>query len=219
MSAASALMAAATIFAALRAHTQPPPQTHPSGPQKVTGLAYRDISFGRDLKCSLLLHDTAGSEFRASSWGHEMARVAFDGSRYWFWIRQYDRRRYYTCGAAEIAEKPLIPPLRPSFTRWAKNDEGRVAAKTSFSDGEYEVEISVSDGMVTRQEYKVDGEPKFTVEVRAFQTAGGSSFPRLATITMWEEGRSVEVDMGEVEVNPKEMPDTSPPEGMQAVGL
>lgn len=211
----SLALAAITLAVAL-AKPQRPTVGADKPISKFEGLAFRNASVSGGVSCVFVYDESAGTEFSASLMGVQQVKVAKDESEYWFWVRGHDPKRYYHCPTHQAEKFDMIPPLRPSFSRWILNMEKE---STSFRDGEYTVEITVREGLVTRQRYILDGEVDTEVNVTAFQKSGGLSFPAMATLHMPGRGLNLEVDMGPVEVNPSEKPKTEPPKGKKGKSL
>lgn len=186
--------------------------TTPNYKEEFRGLAYRHAKVDGWADCTLLCDLNAGVEFRAEMWGVRQVQVAYDNSIYWFWVRSYDQRCYYICPASEVQNTSLIPPLRPSFSRWMLNREKE---SSSFIDGEYEVDIVLEGGSVASQRYSRNGVIEVEVKVIAFQESNGMEFPALATLYIASNKALLTIDLGRVEVNPSEGPETSEPEGLK----
>lgn len=214
-SAVSLALAAMTVALAL-AKPQKPNTDVDRPVARFEGVAFREASASGGISCAFVYDESVGSEFSASLMGMQQVLVANNNSKYWFWVRSHDPRRYYHCPAVETERFSMIPPLRPSFTRWILNREKE---STSFRDGQYTVEIKVRDGLVTKQIYILDGETDTEVTVTAFQNSGGLSFPAMAILKMPGRGITLEIDMGPAEVNPVEKPNTDPPKGKKGKSL
>jgi len=211
----SAFVAVVTlVFLFLKKDASEPPARNDR--EEFRGLAYREVSVEGLADCIFLYDLSYGTEIRAEIWGVRQAQVAYDNSKYWFWIRSYDPRNYYICSASQVANVNLIPPLRPSFLRWMINRE---TESSSFVDGDYVVEIFLKGGSVTSQKYLRDGAIETEVKVLAFQESGGMKFPALATLYMASNDKILTIDLGRVEVNPSDKPETSVPTGLKGRDL
>jgi hypothetical protein len=209
LKAASLVLFLATLLALLAPPKAPEiKDPHPEQEGNRLKLSFDDVRIDGRSGFKIRYDSSVGAEFKASAWGSDIARVAFDKSQYWFWIRAYDSRRYHACPVRSVESTDLIPPLRPSFLLWIV---GECDEKEFFVDGEYEVTVEKKDGKVTSQKYSRDGSVEALVCVRAFQTANGRHYPALATLEI--EGSSIEIDMGPVNLHGPDPPETSPPAG------
>jgi hypothetical protein len=202
---ASTALFVATLAAVALPH-RPPGTAEPREGQR--GVSFDDILVDGQVQCELNHDPSSGTEIKASFWGVDQARVAFDGSEYWFWIRSHDPAAHYACPVQSAGDSDLIPPLRPSFMRWIL-DEGLKDGKLLFKDGDYDVELESRDGSVVEQTYRRDGRVEARVSVKAFQKSGGRTFPALAMLNF--EGKTIRIEMGAPNtINPK-APDLEPP--------
>ena len=158
-------------------------------------------------RCKFRYEKDRGAEIVSYLWGSEQARVAFDQSKYWFWIKSYDPKRHYYCDAPAAENHEMIPPLRPSFISWIINEGGEGTHR--FKDGDYDVEIDFLDGCAVEQRYKRNGELEARVSVHAFQSSSGRKFPAIATLEM--DGKRIEIKMGAAETANPVPPNTEPP--------
>lgn len=210
-------LALATLTVALALAKPKPPRADFDKPvARFEGVAFRNASASGGISCIFVYDELVGTEFSASLIGIQQVLVAKDESEYWFWVRGHDPRRYYHCPSSEAEKFNMIPPLRPSFSRWILNREKE---STSFRDGEYTVDITVRNRLVTKQIYILEGEVDTRVTVTAFQNSGGLSFPAMAILEMPGRGIELEVDMGPAEANPKDKPNTNPPKGKKGKSL
>lgn len=193
---------------ALMAKTAPTRPAEDRPVDALMGVAFRNITAHGGVSCVFIYDEDCGAEFRAELMGYPQIQVAQSRSTYWFWMKGYDPRRYYHCPSSEVGKTNIIPPMRPSFSRWVVN---RDKESTSFRDGEYTVEITVKDGSVTRQRYISEGQIEAEVRVTAFQRVRGFVFPALAVVEMPGQKLVLDIDMGTPEVNPIEKPNTEPP--------
>jgi len=186
-------------------------------PSQVVCVRYREIR-ASGAKIELAVHRDKGGEAEAFFLGISHLRMAYDPGTYWFWARPYDSRHYYFCGSEDVGKSGVEAFMRPLFVRCASGAEfawgGRPLSGTVFlSDGGCEVEAEFSEGRPTKQTYRMDGAIALVVEFRSHQNAAGFAFPRRLTLKA-RDMEPVEVDMGEVEVNPSDGPRTTPPKGM-----
>lgn len=207
----SATLAIVTILAISSKHNPEELKIDPKI-DDLKGLAYEEISVDGMCSCNFYYDKDVGTEFRMRAFGSPQARLAYDEHRYWFWIKGYDPRRYYFCPSSKASEINLIPPFRPSFSRWIINQE--TDGNFSFSDGQYTVEMTVKDGAVTRQRYTTDGLVEAEIRVVAFQSKGGMKFPAIATLELPKESVTMKIYMGDIKLNPESKPDTTEPKGL-----
>lgn len=210
----SALLAATILALFLKPAPHPAPIIRPV--EEFRGVAYRSISVDGSLSCRMLHRKGVGTEASASALGRMQIRLACGERQYWFWMAGYDPRRYHYSGDTEPFGPRLIPPLRPSFFRWAINQDKE---SSRFQDGEYTVDIRVEDGLVTSQRYTRDGVLEMEVLVTAYQESMGFIFPAMAVIRAPGRSADVEVNMGAAEANPEDEPNLSPPDGMKGSPL
>lgn len=210
--ASATLLLATLVLAILKS---PKEGEHPPAPPYggILRVSFDEVSIGGRANCRIRHDESLGTEFVASAWGSERARVAMDGSRYWFWIGDYDRRSHYECPPELVEGTDLIPPLRPSFLIWILNDR-KPSDPPRFMDGEYEVEIKIKDGSVAEQTYSRGGTIESRVRVEAFQESSGRKFPALAILEM--NGDSIEIDMGVADTASPAAPNTDPPSWSEA---
>jgi hypothetical protein len=202
---ASAALFVATVAALALPH-RPPETDEPMEESK--GLSFDGVLVDGQVRCEIRHDPSTGTEIKASFWGLEQARVAFDGSEYWFWIRSYDPNRHYACPMESVEATGLIPPLRPSFMRWIL-DEGLADGKFLFKDGDYDVELDVREGSVVEQTYRRGGRIEARVSVKATQKSGGRTFPALAVLHF--EGKAIEIEMGSPNTGNPRPPNLNPP--------
>jgi hypothetical protein len=202
---ASAALFVATL-AALAIPRNPPPAIEPKEERK--GVSFENILVDGQVRCELRHDPSTGTDMKAYFWGLEQARVAFDASEYWFWIRSYDPDGHYACPTESVENTDLIPPLRPSFMRWIL-DEGLADGKFLFKDGEYDVELEIRDGSVAEQTYRRGGRIEARVSVKATQKSGERTFPALAVLHF--EGRAIEIEMGLPNTGNPRPPNLNPP--------
>jgi hypothetical protein len=202
---ASAALFVATL-AALAIPRNPPPAIEPKEERK--GVSFENILVDGRVRCELRHDPSSGTEMKASFWGVDQARVAFDASEYWFWIRSYDPGGHYACPAESVENTDLIPPLRPSFMRWIL-DEDRKDGKSLSKDGDYEVEMEIRDGAVVEQTYRRGGRIEARVSVKTTQKSGGRTFPALAILEF--DGKSIEIEMGVPNTSDPKPPNLNPP--------
>jgi hypothetical protein len=202
---ASAALFVATL-AALAIPRDPPPAVEPKEDKR--GVSFENILVDGQVRCELRHDPSSGTEIKSSLWGVDQARVAFDSSEYWFWIRSYDPDGHYSCPAESAGGTDLIPPLRPSFTRWIL-EEGRKDGKSLSKDGEYEVDLEIRDGSVVEQTYRRGGRIEARVSVKATQKSGGRTFPALAVLEF--DGKSIRIEMGVPNTSDPKPPDLKPP--------
>lgn len=196
-------------------HADPPAQSREGREQRV---AYKSVDAGGRARCSVVYDPDAGLEMQVRALGIRQARMAFDGSIYWFWARPFDSGRYYFCHPDDASSVPAAPFLRPSFVRWMLNRECDLSAD-SFQDGEYTVDLEFRDGAITRQRYTRDGELEAEVIVTELQRPHGKALPRRARVFVRDYDAAVDVDMGPAAVGSDMLPDTNPPEGMKGEKL
>lgn len=206
--ATSTALLMATLVLAILKPPREEARTHARPPDGKIRVSFDEVRIGGIARCRVRHDDSLGTEFMASAWGSERARVAMDGSRYWFWIRDYDSRSHYECPPELVEGTDLIPPLRPSFLIWVLNDR-RPGDPLKFSDGDYEVELKLMDGSVAEQTYSRHGVVEARATVEAFQESSGRKFPALAILEM--NGESIKIDMGAAETTSPTAPDTAPP--------
>lgn len=208
----AALLVATLVLALLKSPREDAraPAPHPDG---ILRVSFDEVRIGGLARCIIRHDQSLGTEFMASAWGSERARVAMDGSRYWFWIRDYDSRSHYECPPELVEGTDLIPPLRPSFLVWVLNDR-RPGDPLNFSDGDYEVELKLINGSVAEQTYTRGGTTEARVKVEAFQESSGRKFPALAILEM--NGESIKIDMGAAETTSPSVPETDPPNWSEA---
>jgi hypothetical protein len=202
---ASAVLFVATL-AALAIPYRPPPSVEPKEDKR--GVSFENILVDGQVRCELRHDPSSGTEIKASFWGVDQARVAFDASEYWFWLRSHDAYSHYTCPAESVEGTDLIPPLRPSFMRWIL-DEDRKDGKSLSKDGDYEVELEIRDGAVVEQTYRRGGRIEARVSVKATQKSGGRTFPALAVLHF--KGKAIEIEMGVPNTSDPKSPDLKPP--------
>ena len=212
-------LAAALVFLALLLK---PDRTNPDGkvedPRPPKGrVCYERIDLGSGATCRFVHDDEAGSEAVLYAMGREQAKVFYGPDTYWFWLRGYDPRRYYFCRPEEAEESRLIPVFRPSFSRWMLNRERDGTIKEK--DGPYSVEIESKGGSVVSQRYFLDGLEHTSVLVKAHQSVGGRSMPKIAVIRFHDETVDLSVDMGFVQIGGAFAPDRNPPQGMRGAPM
>lgn len=212
------LFLATMLALSMKAGPKATPETDPkTGP--VVGVAFRNASAAGFVDIQVRVDRTLGGEFRASAMGHEQAAVAFDPARIWFWIRSYNPRRYYLCNSEDADRVGLAPALRPLFMRcvcgaeflWREHPRD---GEMSMEDGEYSVVVVFEEGYPRLQRYLLDGREVLSLEFIEYQKSAGLLFPSMIRLEM--EGSSpLDIDMGEVEINPPDAPKTAPPEGIR----
>ena len=205
---ASVLLFLATLVVALVPRDKEIENKVPAPSDGIMRVSFDEVRIGSRARCKIRHDDSLGTEFVASAWGSERARVAINGSRYWFWIRDYDSRSHYECPPELVEGTDLIPPLRPSFLIWVLNNR-KPDEPLKFADGDYEVELKLMDGSVAAQTYSRHGVVEARTTVEAFQESSGRKFPALAILEM--NGESIEIDMGAAETTNPTAPDTAPP--------
>lgn len=207
------LSTAALLFMPRSEESRPNDFAPPDG---VLRVSFEDIRIGNHARGKIRYDASIGSEFKASVWGSERARVAMDKSLYWFWIRDHDSKRHYESPVESVGKTDLIPPLRPSFLIWVLNDSD---SPIKFTDGDYDVEVKVRGGSVAEQTYTRDGVIEARVVVKALQRSSGRDFPALATLEI--DGRSIEIIMGPANTSSPAKPNTQPPDWSKAsrIGL
>lgn len=211
---ASACLFVATVALALL-HRKEQSISAPRAPEdEVLRVSFDDVRIGGVAKCKIRYDSAAGAEFKATAWGMDIAMLAFDRSRYWFWIKDYDPKSHFTCAVDSVGRTDLIPPLRPSFMEWVVNEN---VETSKFMDGEYEVEIDRREGVVSEQRYTRNGRVESRVVVRAFQESSGKKFPALATIEF--DGKSIEINLGSAETTNPIRPKTQPPNWSEPVEI
>lgn len=172
-------------------------------------VSFSEVRINEKVWCSVRYDESLGGEVQILFFGQEQARMAFDNDKYWFWIRNYDREKYYLCPVQSAGDTSVVPPLRPSFFNWIINDFEVYDGTLKVMDGDYEVEMELCEGIIREQKYIIGGKIDTRVKVDAFQKSSGRIFPALVTVETM--GQSFVVNMGRAETNSPKPPDTSPP--------
>lgn len=206
------LLLATISILVFRENRQILPEDTPAKSNKLR-VSFSEIKIDGNVWCSVKYDESLGGEVQVFIFGQEQARMAFDYDKYWFWIRNYDREKYYLCPADSAGDTSVVPPLRPSFFKWMINDFEGCDGTFKVMDGDYEVEMELRKGMIKEQRYIIGGNTETRVKVDAFQESSGRSFPALAVVETM--GRSFVVNMGRAETNNPKSPDTSPPIGLK----
>lgn len=182
----------------------------PDSQNNPSRIAYRSIEVSGKAKCFVIYDKIKGVEMQGKLFGLQQARIAFDRTKYWFWLRNFDPEKYYFCDSSEVSSSDLIPVFRPSFTMWMLNNDVKPTSY-SFKDGEYTVEITKKEGSIINQKYTRNDAIETEVSVIKFQQFNGVNFPKIVKVFIREYDLLVKVDMGQVEVDAEHLPDTKPP--------
>lgn len=212
----SAILLLVTIALAM---LKEPTVTHRQASPQADGVfrvSFEEIQIGGRATGKMRHDASLGTEFKVSVWGLERARIAMDGVRYWFWIKDYDSKRHYESPIESVRDTDLIPPLRPSFIIWITNDRSP-KDPSKFKDGDYDIELEVRHGSVTKQTYTRKGVVEAKVVVKAFQRSSGREFPALATLYI--NGNLIDINMGLADTTNPNRPNTNPPEWSKAARI
>lgn len=217
------MVAAAFSAATMSAIALRPPRNTPDKPAEVEGLAFVGMSAPWGTSGILKIHRELGMEFRAGAFGTDQVAVALDRETYWFWMRSYEPRRYHFCPLEDVSRVGLNPLFSPLFIRCASGAEflwrdHPEDGDVRLSEGSTSLATSFRGGRMSKIVCSSDGGNSVRVEVLTHQRAGDKWIPRRMKASL-NEGEAIEMDMGEVEINPLEKPDARPPSGMKGARL